>query len=143
VFFSVARAGQNGYHHRTEANKKIYRIAGSVQPDADGKPTNFNAKTDSDVTEKCITPMGGFPHYGEVKQDYVMVKGSIVGTKKRIVTLRKTCFPQTSRTAQEQIKLGFIDTTSKFGHGRFQTAKEKAAFMGKRKKDFEAEAKAE
>jgi hypothetical protein len=26
VAFSVARAGQNGYHHRTEVNKKIYRI---------------------------------------------------------------------------------------------------------------------
>jgi len=143
VFFSVARAGQNGYHHRTEANKKIYRIAGGALPDKDGKPTVFNAKTDSDVTEKTITPMGGFPHYGEVHQDYVMVKGSIIGAKKRIVTLRKTCFPQTSRSAQEKIKLGFIDTTSKFGHGRFQTAKEKAAFMGKRKKDFEAEAKAE
>jgi large subunit ribosomal protein L3e len=30
VFFSVARAGQNGYHHRTEMNKKIYRIATGV-----------------------------------------------------------------------------------------------------------------
>lgn len=26
VSFSVARAGQKGYHHRTEINKKIYRI---------------------------------------------------------------------------------------------------------------------
>ena len=26
VGFSVARAGQKGYHHRTEINKKIYRI---------------------------------------------------------------------------------------------------------------------
>ncbi|KAF9196687.1 60S ribosomal protein L3, partial [Podila verticillata] len=26
VMFSVPRAGQNGYHHRTEVNKKIYRI---------------------------------------------------------------------------------------------------------------------
>ena len=30
VSFTVARAGQKGYHHRTEINKKIYRIgAGS------------------------------------------------------------------------------------------------------------------
>ena len=27
VAFSVARAGQKGYHHRTEMNKKIYRMA--------------------------------------------------------------------------------------------------------------------
>ena len=26
VSFSIARAGQKGYHHRTEINKKIYRI---------------------------------------------------------------------------------------------------------------------
>jgi large subunit ribosomal protein L3e len=139
VFFSVARAGQNGYHHRTEMNKKVYKISGSIQ-EVEGKATNFNAMTNSDVTEKTITPMGGFPHYGEVKQDYVMVKGGIVGTKKRVVTLRKSCVPQISRSSQEKIELGFIDTTSKLGHGRFQTAKEKAAFMGKRKKDFMAEA---
>jgi len=26
VSFTVARAGQNGYHHRTEMNKKIYKL---------------------------------------------------------------------------------------------------------------------
>jgi large subunit ribosomal protein L3e len=26
VSFSVARAGQKGYHHRTEINKKVYRM---------------------------------------------------------------------------------------------------------------------
>lgn len=35
----------------------------------------------------------------------------------------------TSRRAQEAIELKFIDTTSKFGHGCFQTAQEKRAFM--------------
>lgn len=29
----------------------------------------------------------------------------------------------------EKIDLKFIDTTSKFGHGRFQTLEEKKAFM--------------
>jgi large subunit ribosomal protein L3e len=133
VFFSVARAGQNGYHHRTEMNKKIYRIASGVN-EAEGKPTNFNASTEADTTEKVITPMGGFPHYGQVKQDFVMVKGATVGCKKRVLTLRKSCFAQTSRRAQEKIELKFIDTSSKFGHGRFQTPAEKLAFMGKLKK---------
>jgi large subunit ribosomal protein L3e len=137
VFFSVARAGQNGYHHRTEMNKKIYRIAGGIQ-EVEGKATNFNASTASDITEKTITPMGGFPHYGECKQDYVLVKGCTVGVKKRILTLRKSCFAQTSRTAMEKIELKFIDTSSKFGHGRFQTAGEKLAFMGKLKRHGEA-----
>jgi len=135
VFFSVPRAGQNGYHHRTEANKKIMRIASGVAPDAEGKPTNFNASTATDTTEKTITPMGGFPHYGEVNQDYVMIHGSTPGTKKRVITLRKSTWPQASRRALEKIDLKFIDTSSKFGHGRFQTLAEKAAVMGRRKRD--------
>lgn len=31
VSFTVARAGQNGYHHRTELNKKIYKVGKSGQ----------------------------------------------------------------------------------------------------------------
>lgn len=41
----------------------------------------------------------------------------------------------TKRVALEKINLKFIDTSSKFGHGRFQTAADKAAFMGQLKKD--------
>lgn len=36
---------------------------------------------------------------------------------------------QTKRKAREEIELKFIDTSSKFGHGRFQTPKEKLTFM--------------
>ena len=48
-----------------------------------------NASTDYDLTEKTITPMGGFPHYGEVNNDFVMIKGCCMGPKKRVITLRK------------------------------------------------------
>jgi large subunit ribosomal protein L3e len=134
VKFSVARAGQNGYHHRTEMNKKIYRIGKAARPPPgeDGKAGVFhpNAKTDADGTEKAITPLGGFPHYGEVNEDYVMVKGGVPGVKKRVVTLRKSCVKQVSRSALEDIELKFIDTASKFGHGRWQTKDEKDKFMG-------------
>lgn len=99
VQFSVPRAGQKGYHHRTECNKKIYRIGESKDLS--------NAATEFDPTQKRITPMvsevfggrsktdifvslkGGFPHYGIVNNDFVMVKGCVVGPKKRVVTLRK------------------------------------------------------
>jgi large subunit ribosomal protein L3e len=103
----------------------------------EGKATNFNGATEADTTEKCITPMGGFPHYGQVKQDFVMLKGSTVGCKKRVLTLRKSCFAQTNRRAREPVALKFIDTSSKFGHGRFQTPAEKLAFKGKHKKQKE------
>lgn len=46
---------------------------------------------------------------------------------------------QTSRDALEVIDLKFIDTSSKFGHGRFQHPAEKRAFMGLLKKERERE----
>jgi len=124
----VARAGQRGYHHRTEINKKVYRIVkGSVTEEGKFNP---NASTPADLTLKAITPLGGFPHYGVVTNDYVMVKGCVVGTKKRVITLRKSLVPQTKRAAVEDIQLKFIDTASKFGHGRFQTKAEKNRHFG-------------
>jgi large subunit ribosomal protein L3e len=125
VMFSVARSGQNGYHHRTDRNKKIYRIG-----KGDDKA---NATTDADITNKTITPMGGFTHYGIVKNDFVMLKGNTCGVRKRVITLRKTINPQTNRVALEQINLKFIDTSSKIGHGRFQTSEEKIKYMGNTK----------
>lgn len=122
VAFSVARAGQDGYHHRTEINKKIFRIG-----KGDDKK---NGSTDADLTEKTINPMGGFPRYGIVKNDFLMIKGAVVGTKKRVLTLRKTLLTQTSRNALEEVSMKFIDTSSKFGHGRFQSTSEKHKFMG-------------
>merc|ERR1712228_664940 len=134
VQFTVARAGQKGYHHRTEMNKKIYRIGQGFHT-KDGKVVRNNASTDYDLTEKSITPMGGFPHYGEVNNDFIMIKGCCMGPKKRVLTLRKSLLVQTKRSALEKIDLHFIDTSSKMGHGRFQTPAEKSAFMGPLKKD--------
>jgi large subunit ribosomal protein L3e len=130
VKYSVARAGQNGYHHRTELNKKVYKIGDGVKNHADGTVVQNNATTEFDLTVKGITPLGGFPHYGEVNEDYVMIKGACPGVKRRLITLRKTLVNQTSRNSKEEITLKFIDTSSKFGHGRFQTAEEKKKFMG-------------
>lgn len=45
------------------------------------------------------------------------------------VVILQSLLVQTSRRALEKIDLKFIDTTSKFGHGRFQTLEEKKAFM--------------
>merc|ERR1712059_102298 len=109
VAFSVARSGQKGYHHRTEIN----------------------------ITDKSINPVGGFVHYGLVKNDFVLIKGGVIGPKKRAITLRKSLLKQTSRAALENVNLKFIDTTSKMGHGRFQTPEEKKSFMGPLKKDRE------
>jgi len=129
VKYSVARAGQNGYHHRTELNKKVYKV-GQAARGEDGKIIQNNATTEFDLTVKGITPLGGFPHYGEVLEDYLMIKGAVPGVKRRLITLRKSLCAQTSKKSTEEINLKFIDTSSKFGHGRFQTADEKKKFMG-------------
>jgi large subunit ribosomal protein L3e len=70
-----------------------------------------------------------------VKQDFVMIRGCCIGSKKRPITLRKslTVNPR-KRFAYEEINLKWIDTSSKYGHGRFQTQREKNAFLGKLKK---------
>jgi len=135
VMTTVPRAGQLGYYHRTEMNKKIYRIGKGVHT-ADGKVIKNNAGTDFDLTEKSITPLGGFPHYGVVNEDFVMIKGCCVGVKKRVLALRKSLLVHTKPSALEKITLKFIDTSSKFGHGRFQTAEEKKSFLGALKKDL-------
>uniref|UniRef100_A0A7S3QH59 60S ribosomal protein L3 n=1 Tax=Chaetoceros debilis TaxID=122233 RepID=A0A7S3QH59_9STRA len=122
VSTTVPRAGQDGYFHRTDINKKVYLIG--------KKGDTASCRTSADLTEKHITPMGGFPHYGEINEDWVMLKGTTIGVKKRSLILRKSMMVQSSRKHLETIDIKFIDTSSKFGHGRFQTDDEKAKFLG-------------
>ena len=114
VGYTVPRAGQDGFHHRVMANKKIYKIGKSAEVD------KGNARCETDLTDKVITPMGGFPKYGIVNQDYMLIKGTIQGPIKRVITLRKALRVRTSKSYTEQINVKFIDTSSKWGHGKFQ-----------------------
>lgn len=123
VKWTVARAGQTGFNHRTEMHKKIYRIAKACD-------NSHTATTEHDMTDKGITPMGGYPHYGIVRNDYIILKGSVPGPVRRAVTIRPSLFPQTHQSSLEQISLKFIDTSSKMGHGRFQTSGEKIRVLG-------------
>jgi large subunit ribosomal protein L3 len=65
VMYRVAHAGQTGYHQRIELNKWLLKIG----------------------NDKDITPDSGFTSYGVVKNQYIIVKGSIPGPKKRMVIL--------------------------------------------------------
>lgn len=133
VMWTVARAGQMGFHRRTEVNKKIYQMG-------NGKEV---LKTEFDLTSKTVNPVGGFPHYGSINNDYLMIKGSISGPKKRVITLRKSLFSNFSAKNKEEINIKFVDTSSKIGRGRFQTLDEKRAFYGATKKRVTAMAEAE
>eukprot|EP00668_Euglena_longa_P028733 GGOE01036050.1.p1 GENE.GGOE01036050.1~~GGOE01036050.1.p1 ORF type:complete len:410 (-),score=52.29 GGOE01036050.1:101-1330(-) len=128
VGYTVPRAGQNGFHHRVEANKKIYKIGKSALVD------KANARCETDLTDKTITPLGGFVRYGIVREDYLLIKGSVPGPIKRVMTIRKALRIKTNKAFTEEVQVKFIDTSSKFGHGKFQTREEKRKFMGPTKK---------
>jgi len=129
VSWAVPRAGQKGYHHRTEINKKIYRIGKGVRTEG-GKEVHNNAATEFDLTQKSITPLGGFVRYGIVKEDFLMLKGTVQGPSKRVVTIRKSLLVHSSRASLEKVSLKWIDTSSKLGHGKYQTLDEKQKFLG-------------
>ncbi len=70
IMYTVPRAGQRGFHQRTQYNNRIMIIS--------------NTKTN----EFKINPLGGFKHFGLVDGDYVVIRGSIPGTYRRLVKLR-------------------------------------------------------
>jgi large subunit ribosomal protein L3 len=72
VMYSVPRAGQMGYHQRTEYNKRILKIG------KDGKE---------------VTLKGGFIRYGTLKGPYILIEGSVPGTEKRPIRLRYPARP--------------------------------------------------
>lgn len=77
IMYTVPRAGQMGFHQRTEYNKKVLFIA--------------NEK------EQSVNPDGGFMHFGLVPEDYVIVKGSLPGPIKRPVVLRYPMRPKQTK----------------------------------------------
>ena len=72
VLYTVPRAGQMGYHQRTEYNKRILKIG------ANGSE---------------ITPKGGFLRYGPIKGTYILINGSLPGPAKRLIRLRHPARP--------------------------------------------------
>ncbi|KAI5188557.1 large subunit ribosomal protein L3e [Nematocida sp. AWRm77] len=131
VLYSVARAGQLGFHHRVIINKRIYLMG-------NGKDTSA-CKTPFDLTEKTINPMGGFIGYGSVANNFLMIKGSVTGPRKRVLVIRKIEGRTFKGMNAEPVNLKFIDTASKIGSGRFQTAEEKKEFYGTLKSHVQSE----
>jgi large subunit ribosomal protein L3 len=70
VMYTVPRAGQMGFHQRVEYDKRIM-IMGN---------------TDDDSLK--INPDGGYKHFGLVKGDFIILKGSVPGTYRRLIKLR-------------------------------------------------------
>jgi large subunit ribosomal protein L3 len=81
VMYTVARQGQRGFHQRTEYNKRILMIS-----NAESKDTGDNI---SNAERSVINPPGGFKHFGLVKGEYLVVRGSVPGVPKRLLKLRQ------------------------------------------------------
>ncbi len=64
IMYRTAHAGKMGYHLRTEYNKYIVKIG--------TKADEINVK-------------GGFVNYGIIKNNYLLVKGSVGGVQKRFI----------------------------------------------------------
>ncbi|MGB9732710.1 MAG: 50S ribosomal protein L3 [Candidatus Micrarchaeia archaeon] len=94
VLYTVPHAGHMGYNYRTELNKRILKI-GSAE-----EAKNINVK-------------GGFLNYGIVKNDFIIVDGSLPGPAKRLVRIRKAIRSKVKEP--QEVKLTFISTSSKQG----------------------------
>ncbi len=67
--WKVPQAGQMGNARRTEYNKRLLKI-------------------DDNVEE--VNPDGGLKKYGELRNEYLLVKGSVPGPAKRLIMLRSS-----------------------------------------------------
>lgn len=83
VMYTVPRAGQMGFHQRIDKNKRILAV--------------------SNAQQNPITPSGGFPHFGDVRGDYVIVRGSVPGPIKRMVDMRLPLYPRRQKVQVPRI----------------------------------------
>ena len=83
VMYTVPRAGQMGFHQRIDKNKRILAI--------------------SNAQQSPITPRGGFPHFGEVRGDYLIVRGSVPGPTKRLIDLRLPLYPRKQKVVPPKL----------------------------------------
>ncbi len=88
---TVPQQGQTGYHQRTELNKRLLDLGNGTD----------------------VTPDGGFINYGEVDGEFVLVKGSVPGPKKRLVRLRPAVRPNDQPRLDPEVR--YVSTGSDQG----------------------------
>jgi large subunit ribosomal protein L3 len=89
VLFTVPQAGQMGFNYRTEANKRVLKMG-----------TSLDAPK--------MNPKAGFKNYGNIKNDYIIVSGSVPGPSKRLVRIRKSS--TRNYKGIKEPKLDFVST---------------------------------
>jgi len=91
VMYRVAHAGKTGFYQRIEYNKHIIKIS--------DKPEEIN-------------PKGGFVNFGNVKTTYVLLKGSVPGTNKRMIIMKKALRPN-KKIPKEAPVVSYVSLISK------------------------------
>ena len=94
VRWTVPQMGQTGYHQRTEFNKQVLKIGNNGED---------------------ITPDGGFLHYGEIRNDYLLIKGSIPGPSKRLIRMTDAIRPKKALEGITVPKIIYTNQASKQG----------------------------
>lgn len=92
--WTVSHAGQMGFHNRMERNKWIVKISDD--------PATVNAR-------------GGFLQYGNVKTTYMLLKGSVLGSRKRLVRISYAT-RKNSHTPEHAPQITYISQQSKQGN---------------------------
>jgi large subunit ribosomal protein L3 len=87
---TVPQQGQTGYHQRTELNKRLI-----------------------DIGDEDPTVEGGFIDYGEVGNEYALVKGSVPGPEKRLLRLRPAVRPNDQPRLDPEVR--YVSTASNQG----------------------------
>ncbi len=95
IMWTSLMPGQMGYHKRTDINKRILKIGENGDE---------------------VTPKGGIVNYGKVKGDYIVLKGSVPGPKKRAIMIRFAARPP--RTGTEMPEVTGVSTRSNQGRAK-------------------------
>ena len=66
--YTVPRAGQMGFHQRVEYDRIMIMA--------------------TQITKKLKSIQSGYKHFGLVKGDFIVLKGSVPGTYRRLIKLR-------------------------------------------------------
>ncbi|MDE1827622.1 MAG: 50S ribosomal protein L3 [Candidatus Micrarchaeota archaeon] len=93
VLYTIPQAGHMGYNYRSEMNKRVLKVGTAAEAN------QINVK-------------GGYLNYGLVKNDFILLEGSIPGVPKRLVRIRKAI---RNKTVAKKPQLTYISTASKQG----------------------------
>lgn len=93
VTYMVPHSGHMGYNYRTEINKRVLKVGGAEDA-------------------KSVNVAGGFLNYGVIKNDFMIVEGSIAGTSKRLIRLRKAI---RNKAAVKKPDIKYVSISSKQG----------------------------